>query len=94
VVIAGSVARQRSHTPPNNLVSLATGTFRRYGDGNSVVGQGVTNTADVYILNEVNANGDSLLDLAYNPAQGVYRAQKVPSNRYDLTIMRATAGLP
>ncbi len=78
--------------PPNNRTSLATGTFRRYSDGDSVVGQGATQTPDVFILNEVNANGQDVLDLAFASPQSVYRAPKAPPNRYDINILRATAG--
>jgi hypothetical protein len=80
--------------PPNNELSAATGTFRRYSDGHSVVGQGVTQTPGVQILSEVNESAESVLDLAFSPAQAVYRAQKVPPNRYDLKLLRATAGQP
>jgi hypothetical protein len=78
--------------PPNNQLSAATGTFRRYSDGHSVVGPGVTQTPQVSILSEFNAAGQSVLDLAYSPAQAAYRAPKVPPNRYDIKILRATAG--
>jgi hypothetical protein len=70
------------------------GSFRRYADGESVVGWGYV-PGDPRVITEVNANGDAVLDIWFIqlPAlSGVsYRAVKVPLSQLDIDVLRSTA---
>jgi hypothetical protein len=65
------------------------GSFRRYADGESVVGWGYV-ASDPRIVTEVNASGQDVLDIAFSGAES-YRAVKVPLSQLDATVLRATA---
>jgi hypothetical protein len=70
------------------------GSFRRYADGESVIGWGYV-PGDPRVVTEVNANGDPVLDiwfLATTPIRGIsYRAVKVPLSQLDISVLRSTA---
>jgi hypothetical protein len=79
---------------PHNLSSLATGSFRRYGDTHSVVGWGITsfNSTNDLLFTEVDAAGNDVLDLAFSNGNAAYRVVKAPTTRFDINVLRATAG--
>jgi hypothetical protein len=66
------------------------GSFRRYGDGESVIGWGAA-WPDPRVFTEVDANGNDVLDVSFAPLTSSYRAVKVPLTALDLTTMRQTA---
>ena len=66
------------------------GSFRRYGDGDSVIGWGYV-PMDSRILTEINASGEDVLDVAFG-GEASYRAIKVPLSQLDIGLLRATAG--
>ncbi len=67
------------------------GSFRRYPDGESVVGWGGS-PQEPRVLTEVDASGDDVFDLTLSPSTEPYRAIKVPLARLDIGLMRLTAG--
>ncbi len=67
------------------------GSFRRYDDGESVVGWGFVN-GDPRFLTEVDAQGNDVLDMAFDDAEVNYRSVKVPTSQFDLATLRASAG--
>lgn len=70
------------------------GSFRRYADGDSVVGWGYL-IGDPRILTEFDAAGSDVLDIAFTLATTFdelsYRAVKVPLTQLDHDVLRATA---
>jgi hypothetical protein len=79
------------YTEPNGTTSMATGSFRRYSDGESVVCWGIN--PDRTTFTEVNALAQPVLDVAFDPGLKAYRAVKAPFDNYDLSVLRLTAGL-
>ncbi len=74
--------------------SSATGSFRRYADGTSVIGWGIASSGTSLVLTEVDAMGNALLDIGFNAPLTSYRAIKVPLTAFDLETLRQTAGTP
>jgi hypothetical protein len=70
--------------------SAYEGSFRRYADGNSVIGWG-HNPTDPRVMTEVDGNGDVVLDIGLSDRIS-YRALKVPLDRLDGALLRAAAG--
>jgi hypothetical protein len=64
------------------------GSFRRYADGENVIGWGYI-ASDPRILSEVDSNGHDVLDIAFGGVES-YRAVKVPISQLDLAVLRAT----
>jgi hypothetical protein len=67
------------------------GSFRRYPDGESVIGWGGS-APDPRVVTEVDSDGDDVLDISFAPTTSPYRAVKVPLSRLDIGLMRVTAG--
>lgn len=65
------------------------GSFRRYADGESVVGWGYV-AMDPRVVTEVNATGNDVLDIAFSGGQPSYRAVKVPLSQLDIGVLRTT----
>jgi hypothetical protein len=65
------------------------GSFRRYADGDSVIGWGYIPT-DRRVITEVDTSGEEVLDIAFTGKES-YRAVKVPRSQLDIGILRATA---
>lgn len=63
------------------------GGFRRYDDGESVIGWGSI-PSDGRVVTEVDANGVDVLDIAFDGLDPTYRAVKVPLSQLDLGLMR------
>jgi hypothetical protein len=73
--------------------SLATGSFRRFSDGHSVAGWGITGArGDAALLTEFDAAGSGVLDMSFGSGVASYRVQKVPLAMFDLQLLRHTAG--
>jgi hypothetical protein len=66
------------------------GSFRRYDDGESVIGWGGS-PPDPRVVTEVDANGNDVLDISFTPQAAPYRAVKVPIGTLDIGMMRLTA---
>jgi hypothetical protein len=66
------------------------GSFRRYDDGESVIGWGGA-APDARVITEVDANGSEVLDVSFTPIAAPYRAVKVPLATLDIASMRLTA---
>jgi hypothetical protein len=81
-----------SFASPNNSPSCCMGNFRRYPDGHSVIGWGYVSLGNGRVLTEINASGQSVLDVRFATDYGSYRAVKVPPPRFDVNALRATAG--
>ncbi len=64
------------------------GSFRRYADGESVIGWGYIPT-DARVMTEINAAGQDVLDISLG-GQASYRAVKVPISELDIGLLRAT----
>lgn len=64
------------------------GSFRRYADGESVVGWGYVPT-DPRVVTEVDAAGQPVLDIAFSGGRPSYRAVKVPLGQLDAGLLRA-----
>jgi hypothetical protein len=67
------------------------GSFRRYDDGESVVGWGGA-APDARVVTELNAAGQEVFDVSFAPVAAPYRALKVPTTTIDIGAMRLTAG--
>ena len=65
------------------------GSFRRYADGESVIGWGKVE-GDTRFLTELDAAGNDVFDIAFDDAEVTYRAIKVPLAQLDLAKLRAT----
>jgi len=65
-----------------------TGSFRRYADGDSLVGWGYV-SKDPRIATEIDAAGNDVLDIT-SDGGGNYRALKVPLSQLDIAVLRAT----
>ena len=72
--------------------SCCMGSFRRYPDGHSVIGWGHLPASTGRVLTEVNASGQSVFDVQFATGFASYRAVKVPPPRFDINVLRATAG--
>jgi hypothetical protein len=81
-----------SYASPDNAASCCMGSFRRYPDGHSVIGWGYVPTSNGSVLTEINASGQSVFDLRFATGYASYRAVKVPPPRFDIDVLRATAG--
>jgi Arylsulfotransferase (ASST). len=81
---------------PENKQSFATGNFRRYTDGHSVVCWGITafGTPVLMLFSEVDASGNDVLDVGFGTGDAPYRAIKAPPPRFDINVLRADAGRP
>jgi hypothetical protein len=66
------------------------GSFRRYADGESVIGWGGIST-DPRVITEVDSNGNDVFDVSFAPITPSYRAVKVPLTTLDIAWMRLTA---
>ena len=76
--------------------AAASGSFRISADGSRLIGWGL---ASEVVFTEVDEDGNDLLDLhsvnsAFRSPMQSYRAIKVPLTALDLSLMRASAGLP
>jgi hypothetical protein len=80
------------YVSPSGQVSLATGSFRRYSDGDSVICWGVDSARDGALLTEIDSAGRDLLDISFGAPSVSYRAVKVPPPRFDVNVLRQTAG--
>jgi hypothetical protein len=67
------------------------GSFRRYADGESVIGWGYVPT-DPRILTEIDATGRDVFDIAFSAGNVSYRAVKVPLSQLDIDLMRRATG--
>jgi len=67
------------------------GSFRRYADGESVIGWGNA-TPDPRAVTEMNASGADVLDIAFPGGNTTYRAIKVPIAQLDAMTLRTAAG--
>jgi hypothetical protein len=67
------------------------GSFRRYPDGESVIGWG-GNAPDMRVVTEVDSKGAEVFDVSFSPQAAPYRAVKTPLSRLDIALMRVTAG--
>jgi hypothetical protein len=79
---------------PNGISSVATGTFRRYSDGHSLVGWGITAFGgnNDLTFTEVNATGNAVVDMRFASGDASYRVVKAPTTQFDIDVLRATAG--
>lgn len=79
-------------TSPDNGAAWFTGSFRTHPDGHRVVGWGFVPTSANRILTELDADGDAVLDIHLSANSSSYRSVKVPPNRFDVNVLRRTAG--
>jgi hypothetical protein len=82
---------------PAQIRSSATGSFRRYPDGHSVACWGIAAATPGGPMiganfSEINAAGVDVLDMAFGTGDWAYRVVKVPPPRFDINVLRATAG--
>ncbi len=73
--------------------SLATGSFRRFSDGHSVAGWGITGSmGNAALLTEFDAAGNDVLDMSFASGVQSYRVLKAPLAMFDRQLLRHTAG--
>jgi len=64
------------------------GSFRRYADGDSVIGWGYI-PGDLRVLTEIDASGNNVFDISFSgPGNQSYRAVKVPLSQFDIELLR------
>jgi hypothetical protein len=91
-VDAGTAEKVFEYLNPNARPSAATGSFRRYSDGHSVIGWGIDAIFSGAVLTEIDADSDNVLDIAFTGPNSSYRGLKVPPPRLDVNVLRLTAG--
>jgi hypothetical protein len=66
------------------------GSFRRYPDGESVIGWGYV-PGETRVVTEIDADGEDVVDIAFTAAQSQpsYRAVKVPPAQLDIQALRS-----
>ncbi|MDQ1379725.1 MAG: hypothetical protein QOJ71_444, partial [Actinomycetota bacterium] len=71
---------------PHNESSVATGTFRRYSDGHSVVGWGIQTFTGINdaLFSELDGSGNDVVDAAFGTGDAAYRVVKAPASRFDI----------
>ncbi len=81
---------------PENKKSFATGDFRRYPDGHSLVCWGFTAFGGPVplVFSEIDAAGSDVLDVGFVNGDAPYRAVKAPPTTFDINVLRADAGRP
>jgi hypothetical protein len=89
---AGTANRVFQYLNPNGMPSAATGSFRRYSDGHSVIGWGIDGTFSGAVLTEIDADSNNVLDISFAAPNSSYRGLKVPPWRLDVNVLRLTAG--
>jgi hypothetical protein len=93
VDFTANVARPAfSFNSPDNGAAWFTGSYRTQPDGHRVVGWGFVPTTANRILTELDADGDAVLDVHLSDQSSSYRSVKVPTNRFDVNVLRRTAG--
>ncbi len=72
------------------------GNFRRFADGDSVIGWGLATgvPANPLALTEVDAAGNDVFDVTLGEGDASYRTVKVPRSTLNIQTLRLTAGLP
>jgi hypothetical protein len=70
--------------------SAYTGSFRRYADGDSLVGWGYVVSDKTRVATEVDPSGNRVLDVMSDGGDS-YRVVKVPPSDLDIAVLRATA---
>jgi len=78
------------YATPSGSGASAMGSFRRYADGDSVIGWGTVPGA---AFTDVDAAGAPQLDVSYTHGDSGYRAVKVPLSTFDVGTLRRTAGM-
>jgi len=81
-----------SFSSPDNAPSCCMGSFRRYPDGHSVIGWGYVTVSNGAVFTEIDASGQAVFDVKFASSYASYRAVKVPPPRFDVDVLRATAG--
>jgi hypothetical protein len=66
------------------------GSFRVTSDGSRVIGWGISGG---HAFTEVDVAGNDLLDFYFPDGLGTYRVIKVPMTKFDLSVLRNTAGV-
>ncbi len=89
---AGTATPVFEFSAPSGLKSAATGSFRRYGDGHSVIAWGLGITVDGNLMSEIDASGNDVLDMSFPAGNAAYRVIKAPTNEFDVNVLRLTAG--
>jgi Arylsulfotransferase (ASST) len=94
---ASTATPDYQYVQPQNLQSLATGSFRRMpdtsndiGSGTSVIGWGITTFTPGFT--EVDGAGNVLCDIRFSDGDFLYRAIKVDASQVNLSLLRQTAG--
>jgi hypothetical protein len=79
---------------PTNESTQATGSFRRYSDGHSVIGWGIITFGGIndMLFSEVDSTGNDVIDTNFGTGDSAYRVVKAPSARFDINVLRRTAG--
>jgi Arylsulfotransferase (ASST) len=67
------------------------GSFRRYADGESLIGWGYVPN-DLRVLTEVDAQGNDIFDIAFDAGNITYRAIKVPLSQLNIELLRRDVG--
>ncbi len=80
-----------SYTTSTNAPSRSQGDFRRMSDGHSIVGWGNLAPSGGPMFTEIDRSGNDVFDVSL-PAGTSYRSVKAPTNRFDINVLRATAG--
>ncbi len=80
-----------SSVSPVSAASCCLGSFRLDPDGHDVIGWGRPLPFGGLTMSELDASGNDVLDITM-VGGGSYRAIKVPSNRYDINVLRDSAG--
>lgn len=87
---AGTATMNFQYANPDGFGSLATGSFRRYSDGDSVVGWGFHTGSG---FTEVDSSGNVLLQVTFPNGESGYRSLKVPTSAISIGLLRDAVGM-
>ena len=87
---AGTATLDFQYVDPDGLASSATGSFRRYSDGTSIVGWGLHPASG---FTEIDSAGNVLFTVTFPNNEAGYRSIKVPTSALSLSLLRNTTGL-
>ena len=68
------------------------GSLRRYPDGHRLIGWGYVVPSNGAAFTELDAAGNDVFDVRFATGHATYRAVKAPPTRFDINVIRATAG--
>jgi hypothetical protein len=87
---AGTATLVWEYADPDGDASLATGSFRRYSDGSSVIGWGYHPGSG---FTQVDPSGNVLFQITFPNNEIGYRSIEIPATALSISLLRQSAGM-